>query len=83
MPSTNATYVSAYTGDDSIPVFLSFAIEEYGRRKGIGASAASELMARAGVLSHLAENYDVMHTQGVDWLVGEIDSMVGHNNSAV
>lgn len=29
------TYVDSYNGDDSIPVFLAFAIEEYKNYKGI------------------------------------------------
>lgn len=80
--NSDKTYVDAYTGDDSIPVFLAFAIEQYKNHKGItGAEAAAILLGEAGVLNHFEEFYDVLHTQSAQWLLTEMDEMVtNHNN---
>lgn len=75
-----STYVNSYTGDDSIPLFLSFAIEQFKNHQGISGEEAAEVLDRAGVLTHLAEYYDVLHTQSAQWLVEEMDDMVAHYN---
>lgn len=71
-------YASDYTGDDSIPVFVSFAIEQYKHHKGISGEEAMEILSEAGVLEHLEEFYDVMHQHGEKWLLQEINEMVGN-----
>lgn len=73
-------YVSAYTGDDSIPLFLSFAIEQYKHYKKISGEEAAEMLSQTGVLQHLQDNYEVLHTQSSQWLMEEIDEMVNNNN---
>ena len=73
-------YASDYTGDDSIPVFIAFAIEQYKHYKGISGERAMEILSDAGALEHLAEFYDVMHQHGAKWLMEELDEMVEHNN---
>lgn len=73
-------YSSAYTGDDSIPVFVSFAIEQYKHHKGISGDKAMQILSDAGVLEHLAEFYDVMHQHGAKWLMEEIDHLVEVNS---
>lgn len=70
------TYISDYTGDDSITAFLAFAVEEYAVHKSIKSPEASARLGESGALTHLAEFYDVMHTQSRDWLMVEIDNMV-------
>ena len=69
-------YASDYTGDDSIPVFLSFAIEQYKHHKGISGEEAMEILSENGLLDHLAEFYDVMHQHGAKWLMEEINDMI-------
>lgn len=73
-----STYVDIYNGDDSIPVFLAFAIEEYKNHKGISGEEAAKILDEYGVLNHLAEFYDVLHTQGLPWLLQEIDEFISH-----
>ena len=84
MKSDNSEiYAADYTGDDSIAVFVAFAIEQYKHRKGISGERAMEILSEAEVLEHLAEYYDVMHQHGAEWLMEEIDSLVerrGHNH---
>lgn len=69
-------YSSKYNGDDSIPVFVAFAIEQYKHHKGISGYEAMQILSDAGVLEHLAEFYDVMHQHGAKWLMEEIDHLV-------
>lgn len=73
-------YVSDYTGDDSIPAFIAFVIEQYKHHKGISGEKSMEILSDAGVLEHLAEFYDVMHQHGAKWIMEELDEMVENNN---
>lgn len=80
MPLDNSKiYSSAYTGDDSIPVFVAFAIEQYKNYKSISGDEAMQILSDAGVLEHLVEFYDVMHQHGAKWLMEEIDHLVEIN----
>lgn len=82
MTRDDSNYVDAYNGDESIPVFVTFAIEQYKKHKGISGEEASAILADAGVLQHLIDYYDVLHTQGAQWLIAEIDEMVANHNAA-
>lgn len=77
-----STYIDSYTGDDSIPLFISFAIEQYKNHKRISGEESAAILAESGVLSHLEEFFDVLHTQSAQWLLEEIDEMVNRHNSA-
>lgn len=73
-----STYIDDYTGDKSIPLFLSFAIEQYKNHRGITGEEAAEILERTGVLKHLEEYFDVLHTQSAQWLIEEIDELVAN-----
>ncbi len=81
MATKTATYNTAYTGDDSIPVFVSFAIEQYKKHKGISGREAMETLSNAGVLEHLVEFYDILHQHGSQWLMQEIDEMLANQKN--
>ncbi len=74
-------YASDYTGDDSIPAFVAFAIEQYKHHKGISGEEAMEILSKAGALEHIAEFYDIMHQHGAKWLMEELDDMVERNQT--
>ena len=42
-------------------------------RHGMSGDDALALFDRKGVTSYLTGHYDVLHTQGKDWLVDDID----------
>lgn len=71
----------SYTGDDSIPTFVSFAIEQYKHHKGISGVEAMQILSDAGILEHLAEFYDVMHQHGAKWLMEEIDNILEYKRN--
>lgn len=76
------TYVNAYTGDESVSMFITFAIEQYKNAKGITGEEAAAILTNSGVLSHLEEYYDVLHTQSAQWLIHEIERMIINNKSS-
>lgn len=45
-------------------------------RHGLSGDDALALFDRKGVTSYLTEHYDVLHTQGKDWLVDDIDQFI-------
>lgn len=74
--NSKKTYISDYTGDATIPAFVTFFIEQYKKFKGISGEDAMQLMSDAGVLDYLAEHYDILHLESHNWLLKEIDKMV-------
>lgn len=77
------TYCSEYTGDDSIPVFVAFAIEQYSHEKGINSEEAFDILSKYGVLEHLIKFYDVLHLHGDRWLMQEIDEFIERKKQAL
>lgn len=57
-------------------VFVSFCIEQYAKAKGISTDEAVTLFERYGIAEHFCEYYDVLHTQGAQWIAEEIDEMI-------
>ena len=45
--------------------------------KGLSGSETIKLFDQNGVTDYLAENFDVLHTQGAQWLMQEIDEYIG------
>ena len=59
-----------------IAAFVSFCIEQYAKAKGIATDETVTLFGRYGITEHFCKFYDVLHTQGGQWLVEEIDEMI-------
>ncbi len=57
-------------------VFLSFCIEQYGKAKGMNCDNVVTLFGRYGVTEYLCDCYEVLHTQGKEWLMEEIDGFI-------
>lgn len=70
------TYISDYTGDDTIPAFVTFCIEQYKNFKNISGEEAMKRLSDSGVLEYLAEHYDALHLEGQQWILNEIDQLV-------
>lgn len=56
--------------------FVAFCIEQYKTHCGIGGAEAAELLFSTGVADYLNENFEVLHTQGRQWLMEEIDEKI-------
>lgn len=56
--------------------FVSFCIEQYKTSHDMDGAKVAHLFEREGVSNYLEENYDVLHTQGAEWLVADIDDYI-------
>ncbi len=59
-----------------IAYFLSFCIEQYKNKHQMTGGEVVALFERYGVLPYLEENFEVLHTQGHQWLMEEIDELI-------
>lgn len=57
-------------------MFVSFCIEQYAKAKNIATEDVVNLFEQYGITEHFCEFYDVLHTQGHNWLIEEIDEMI-------
>ena len=57
-------------------VFVSFCIEQYAKAKDMPTEDVVKLFEQYGIAEHFCEFYDVLHTQGHQWLIEEIDKMI-------
>ena len=56
-----------------IVYFLSFCIEQYKVKQGLSGEDTMNLFEKYNVLSYLSDNFEVLHTQGRQWLMEEIE----------
>lgn len=61
-----------------IAMFVSFCIEQYAQAKHESAKDIASMFEQCGISEHLSEFYDVLHTQGRNWLIEEIDEMINN-----
>ncbi len=73
------TYITNYTGDDTIPAFVTFCIEQYKNYKNISGAEAVSQLTNAGVLEYLVDFYDTLHLEGTKWILEDIDRLVELN----
>lgn len=59
-----------------IAYFLSFCIEQYGKKHQLNGDEVVSLFDRYEVFTYLEENFEVFHTQGYQWLMEEIDELI-------
>ena len=62
--------------EKDIALFVAFCIEEYGAAKGMSGEQVLDLFSKYGLVDYLSELYDVLHTQGRQWLIEEIDEYI-------
>lgn len=56
--------------------FVSFCMEQYKKHIETTGGSVADLFDRYGVVDYLYENYEVLHTQGSQWLMVEIDEFI-------
>ncbi len=62
--------------EKDIALFVAFCIEEYGAAKNMASNKVLDLLSKYGVIEYLSECYGVLHTQGRQWLIEEIDEFI-------
>ncbi|MDR0790403.1 MAG: DUF3791 domain-containing protein [Bacteroidales bacterium] len=53
--------------------FVVFAIEEYRNRKNLDGQTAINLFEKSGLLQYLEDFYDVLHSNGTEYLIADIE----------
>ena len=61
---------------DTIPLFLSFCVEQYKHSERIKGEEALNILQQTGALDYLERNYEVLHTQSPQWILEEITEFV-------
>lgn len=62
--------------DKKINDFIIFCMELYKYKEKLTGKQVYELFEKYGVFDYLQEGYDMLHTQGSDWLMNEIDEFL-------
>ena len=63
--------------ENDIIYFISFCIEQYKMRHGLTGSEAMQVFDQYGLTDYLSRNYEVLHTQSAQWLMEDMDEMIG------
>lgn len=61
---------------DTIPLFLSFCVEQYKAAHGLTGREAMERLLVCGAFDYLEDNYEVLHSQSPQWILEEIEDYV-------
>lgn len=59
-----------------IAYFLSFCIEQYGKKYQLRGDEVVTLFDQYEMFPYLEENYEVLHTQSHQWLIEEIYELI-------
>ena len=62
--------------DADILFFVAFCLESYKNKHGLTGETASALFDQHGIKQYLADHYDVLHTQGMPWILEEIEEKI-------
>ena len=64
-----------------ITYFISFCIEQYMHSKGMSETEVMATFNKYKVLDYLCQHLGVLHTQGRQWLVEEIDEVINQQSN--
>lgn len=56
--------------------FVSWCIEEYAALYKLKSSVVANTFAQKNIIAFLEKHYEVLHTQGKDYILGTIDDMM-------
>jgi len=56
--------------------FVVFCLECYKAKNGLNGKDAYVLFEKYGILDYLREGYEMLHTQGKDWLMNDIEELL-------
>ena len=63
--------------DADILSFVAFCIESYKNKHGLTGEDVSKLFDRHEIKQYLSDYFDVLHTQGMPWILEEIEEKIG------
>ena len=59
-----------------IAYFLAFCMEQYKHVKGLSGQEVLALFDQFGVLEYLSKHYEVLHSQGRQWIIEDIEEFI-------
>ena len=59
-----------------IAYFLAFCMEQYKHVKGLSGQEVLALFDQFGVLEYLSKHYEVLHSQGRQWIIEDIEELI-------
>ena len=59
--------------------FVSICIEQYKKANELSGAEAEQMFLQRGVIDFLLEHYEVLHTQGEQAILSEIDEYLKHH----
>lgn len=80
MKLENAIYMGVEVMDKKINDFIIFCLEYYKQKNNLTGREAYDIFEKYGVFDYLREGYDVLHTQGKDWLINDIEEFLKVKN---
>ena len=63
--------------------FVLFCVEMFAQRGGVSGSVVMKRFDELGVLDFLRNNYEVLHTQGRNYILSEIDQYLANRGIAI
>lgn len=75
MNKLNTNSLSAKNQID-IAYFISFCIEQYKHSQKMSGTQAMKVLDEYGVLNYLQNNFEVLHTQSIQWILEDIQSFI-------
>lgn len=64
--------------EDAIQQFIIFCLESYKTSHGISGAQAWKDFEQYDIVSYLAEGFEVLHTQGQDYIIADINDYICH-----
>lgn len=64
------------THNEEVSYFIAFCSEIYKNAHSLRGEEVSEIFSKHEILTYLADNYDVLHTQSPAWILEEIDELI-------
>ncbi len=61
---------------DDVAYFTAFCVEMYKNAHSMTGAEVIELFSDHGIMDYLADNYEVLHTQGPKWILAEIYNII-------
>ncbi|WP_293714670.1 DUF3791 domain-containing protein [uncultured Parabacteroides sp.] len=64
--------------EDAIQQFIVFCLESYKTSKGISGAEAWKDFEQFDIIPYLTEGFEVLHTQGQDYIIADINDYIHH-----
>jgi hypothetical protein len=60
-------------------MFTLFFLEQYRAHKNMSGAETYRYFKETGVFDYLYDSYEALHTMGIPYLIGDVDSFIAHS----